>query len=76
VTQVIQYSDVINIKMTYRDLPYCENIRPKHTMNINFTKTSTIIMQTDYIPLEKSQVVVSSSLNSPFNGEYSHIQLT
>jgi len=44
--------DVIGIKMTYRDLPYYEGIRPKHTMNINFTKTSTKITQAVYIPLE------------------------
>jgi len=44
--------DVIGIKMMYRDLPYYEGIRPKHAMNTNFTKTSTKIMQTVYIPLE------------------------
>jgi len=32
--------------MTHRDLPYYEGIRPKHTVNINFTKISTKIMQT------------------------------
>jgi len=35
--------DVIGIKMTYRDLPYYEGIRPKHAMNINLTKISTKI---------------------------------
>jgi len=44
--------DVIGIKMMHRDLPYYRSIRPKHPMNINFTKTSTKIMQTVYIPLE------------------------
>jgi len=44
--------DVIGIKMTYRDLPYYEDIRPKHAVNINFTKISTKIMQTVYIPSE------------------------
>jgi len=44
--------DVIGIKMTYRDLPYYEGIRPKHAVDINFTKTSTKITQTVYIPLE------------------------
>jgi len=38
--------------MTYRDLPYYEGVRPKHAVNINFTKTSTKIMQTVYTPLE------------------------
>jgi len=44
--------DVIGIKMTYRDLSYYEGIRPKYAVNINFTKTSTKIMETVYIPLE------------------------
>jgi len=44
--------DVIGIKMTYRDLPYYEGIRPKHAVTINFTKTSMKIAQTVYIPLE------------------------
>jgi len=44
--------DVIGIKMTYRDLPYYEGVRPKHAVNINFTKTSMKIMQAVYIPLE------------------------
>jgi len=38
--------------MMHRDLPYYEGISPKHAVNINFTKTSTKIMQTVYIPLE------------------------
>jgi len=55
--------DVIGIKMTHRDLPYYEAIRPKQVMNINFTKTSTKMMQTVYIPLSItwSQVIVSGS---------------
>jgi len=59
--------DVTGIKMTYRDLPYYEGIRPKHAVNINFTKTSTKIMQTVYIrtfrkwSISWSQVIVSSS---------------
>jgi len=44
--------DVIGIKMMHRDLPYYEGIRPKHVVNINFTKTSTKITQIVYIPLE------------------------
>jgi len=46
----------------YRDLPYYEGIRPKHTVNINFTK----ITQTVNIPLENGpyQVIVFGSFNS------------
>jgi len=40
------------IKMTYRDSPYYKVSGPKHTVNINFTKIITKIMQTLYIPLE------------------------
>jgi len=36
----------------YRDLPYYKGIKPKHAVNINFTKTSTKITQTLYVPLE------------------------
>jgi len=38
--------DLIVIRMTSRDLPYYEGIRPKHAVNINFMKTSTKITQT------------------------------
>jgi len=44
--------DVVGIKMTYSDLPYNKGISPKHAINMDFTKTSTKIMQTVYIPLE------------------------
>jgi len=44
--------DVIEIEITHRDLPYYKDIKPKHAVNINFTKTSIKIMQTVYIPLE------------------------
>jgi len=39
--------------MMHRDLPTTKVSGPKHAMNIiNFTKASTKIMQTLYIPLE------------------------
>jgi len=44
--------DIIGIKMTYRDLPYYEGIRLKHSVNIYFMKISTTITQTIYIPLK------------------------
>jgi len=52
---------------------------PKYTVNINFTKIITEIMQTLYTPLENGphSVPVRSSwllADSPFNGMYSHIQ--
>jgi len=41
--------NVIGIKMMHRDLPHYEGIRPKHAMNINFTKQA---QKSRYILLE------------------------
>jgi len=66
--------------MPYRDLPYTKVSGPKYAVNINFTKISTKITQTLYIPLDNVVPVhpiwsYGTLADLPFNGKYSHIQL-
>jgi len=74
----------IGIKMIYRDLPYYEGIRAKTRREYKLHEISTKITQTLYIPLEMVFNFVpvcpiqsfKTLADLPFNGEYSHIQLT
>jgi len=71
--------DVIGIKMTYRDLPYYEGIRAKtrreYKLYKNKHKNHTNSLHTfiqSLVPIQSFETLA----DSPFNGEYSHIQLT